>query len=127
MAMVSLPLILIEPLRAPTSPMMERRVVVRPAPLRPSKVTTSPLFTLRSTLCRICDSPYQDCRLEIASAGVAAVFPAVAAALCNVAVLISGLPPARLQWCPYRLPSPVHLSIPLHRCLRPAQRRVATH
>ena len=33
--------------------------VVRPAPLRPSRVTTSPLLTVRSTPCRTCDSPYQ--------------------------------------------------------------------
>jgi hypothetical protein len=40
--MVSTPLILIEPLREPVRPMMARSVVVRPAPLRPSSVTTSP-------------------------------------------------------------------------------------
>src|SRR3954471_9596938 len=88
MAMVSLPLILIEPLREPTRPMIERSVVVRPAPLRPSSVTTSPLFTDRLTLCRMCDSPYQDCRSEISNAGVPPTADA-APPCCNVAVLIS--------------------------------------
>jgi hypothetical protein len=37
-------------------------VVVRPAPLRPSSVTTSPSLTVKSTPCRMCDSPYQACR-----------------------------------------------------------------
>src|SRR5574343_1557220 len=63
MSIDSRPLIVIEPLRLPTSPTMDLTVVVRPAPLRPSSVTTSPLCTVRSTPCRMCDSPYQACRL----------------------------------------------------------------
>jgi hypothetical protein len=39
-----------------------RSVVVRPAPLRPSSVTTSPGSPCRSMPCRMCDSPYQACR-----------------------------------------------------------------
>src|SRR4051812_15205717 len=42
-------------------PMMARSVVVLPAPLRPSRVTTSPSPTLKSMPCRMCDSPYQAC------------------------------------------------------------------
>jgi hypothetical protein len=38
----SVPLTMIEPVRRPTRPMMDFSVVVRPAPLRPSSVTTSP-------------------------------------------------------------------------------------
>jgi hypothetical protein len=53
----STPLIMIEPLRRPVSPMIAFSVVVRPEPLRPSSVTTSPRFTRRSTPCRMCDSP----------------------------------------------------------------------
>ena len=41
--------ILMEPVRAPVRPTMARMVVVRPAPLRPSSVTTSPSLTVRST------------------------------------------------------------------------------
>jgi hypothetical protein len=37
---------LIEPVRLPTMPMMDFMVVVLPAPLRPSSVTTSPACTL---------------------------------------------------------------------------------
>ncbi len=60
--MVSCPYTLIEPWREPVSPMMARRVEVRPAPLRPSRVTTSPGCTTMSTPCKTCDSPYQACR-----------------------------------------------------------------
>src|SRR6185437_6235831 len=41
------------PLRA-TRPMMLRKVVVLPTPLRPSSAAHSPSFTSRSTPCRIC-------------------------------------------------------------------------
>src|SRR5258706_11762030 len=54
-----MPFTLIEPVRRPTMPSTDLRVDVRPAPLRPSRVTTSPLFTARSTPCSTCDSPYQ--------------------------------------------------------------------
>src|SRR3954468_22759301 len=40
-------------------PMIDLSVVVLPAPLRPSSVTTSPSATSKSMPCRMCDSPYQ--------------------------------------------------------------------
>src|SRR4051812_25580743 len=43
-------------------PMIARNVVVLPAPLRPSSVTSSPSPMLNSTPCNMCDSPYQACR-----------------------------------------------------------------
>src|SRR5699024_12802950 len=55
--------------------------VVRPAPLRPSSVTTSPWSTLMSMPCRTCDSPYQACRLLMCSS-VSSVF-AVAASVMS--------------------------------------------
>ena len=66
--MASVPWMRTEP-REPVRPRMARSVVVRPAPLRPSSVTTS-WPTRISTPCRICDSSYQACRPEISSAGV---------------------------------------------------------
>src|SRR3954470_22331670 len=48
-------------------PMIARIVVVLPAPLRPSNVTSSPSPMLNSTPCRMCDSPYQACRLRTRS------------------------------------------------------------
>src|SRR5215212_6241938 len=65
MPTVSCPWTLIEPLRLPISPRIARSVLVRPAPLRPSKVTTSPSSTFRLTPCSTCDSPYQPCRSAI--------------------------------------------------------------
>src|SRR5688572_17530910 len=56
---VSTPFTLIEPVRRPKRPRIDLRVDVRPAPLRPRRVTTSPLCTTRSTPCRTWDSPYQ--------------------------------------------------------------------
>src|SRR5262245_31317902 len=53
-----------EPVRFPTSPRIDLNVDVRPAPLRPRSVTTSPLFTAKSTPWSTCDSPYQAWRLE---------------------------------------------------------------
>src|SRR5207248_2974802 len=50
-----------EPCRCGTIPMIARRVVVFPAPLRPNKVTTSPRPTAKLIPCRMCDSPYQAC------------------------------------------------------------------
>src|SRR6201990_349941 len=47
------------PSRRGTSPMIDFSVVVLPAPLRPSSVTTSPSRTSKSTPCRIWLSPYQ--------------------------------------------------------------------
>src|SRR5688500_5543783 len=54
-----MPFTLIEPERRPTRPRIDFSVEVRPAPFRPSNVTTSPLRTTRSTPCSTCDSPYQ--------------------------------------------------------------------
>src|SRR4051812_43667210 len=62
MPIVSTPFTWIEPVRRPTSPRIDLSVEVRPAPLRPRSVTTSPLFTTMSTPCSTCDSPYQACR-----------------------------------------------------------------
>src|ERR1700689_3213095 len=59
---VSRPSKFAEPERLPTMPMIDFRVVVLPAPLRPSRVTTSPGRTSKSTPCRMCDSPYQACK-----------------------------------------------------------------
>src|ERR1700737_5019441 len=56
---VSRPSNVTEPVRLPTMPMTERKVVVFPAPLRPSKVTSSPRPISKSIPCRMCDSPYQ--------------------------------------------------------------------
>src|SRR6185503_10738620 len=60
--MVSLPSKRIEPVRFATMPMIDFSVVVLPAPLRPSSVTTSPSAISKSTPCRMCDSPYQALR-----------------------------------------------------------------
>src|SRR4249920_4019245 len=50
--------------------MIDLSVVVLPAPLRPSSVTTSPSFTSNVTPWRMCDSPYQACKSLIARRGV---------------------------------------------------------
>src|SRR5271170_6641536 len=52
-------------------PMIDFMVVVLPAPLRPSRVTTSPDATSNSTPCRMCDSPYHAFRPRTASKGLA--------------------------------------------------------
>src|ERR1700722_12708032 len=51
-----------EPLRRPMMPITARSVVVLPAPLRPSNVTSSPSPTANSMPCSTCDSPYQALR-----------------------------------------------------------------
>src|SRR4051812_7632929 len=71
--MVSWPSTLTEPSRRPVRPSTARIVVVRPAPLRPSKVTTSPGCTTMSTPCSTCDSPYQACRPLISNPAVISV------------------------------------------------------
>src|ERR1700720_4339505 len=48
-----------EPPRRGTMPITDLSVVVLPAPLRPSRVTTSPARTSKSTPWSTCDSPYQ--------------------------------------------------------------------
>src|SRR6185312_9393039 len=58
-----------EPVRWPTMPMIDFKVVVLPAPLRPSSVTTSPSRTSKLTPCRMCDSPYQASRFSTAKSG----------------------------------------------------------
>src|SRR6266849_6168764 len=52
-------------------PMIDLSVVVLPAPLRPSSVTTSPAKTSKSTPCNTWDSPYQACSPSIESKGPA--------------------------------------------------------
>src|SRR5262249_44624186 len=54
-------------------PMIDLSVVVLPAPLRPSKVTTSPGSTSKVTPCRMWDSPYHACRPSTASSGAASL------------------------------------------------------
>src|SRR5882757_3066731 len=49
--------------------MIDFSVVVLPAPLRPSRVTTSPGNTSKLAPCSTCDSPYQACRPSTASSG----------------------------------------------------------
>src|SRR3954468_17858845 len=58
---MSWPLSRISPLRRRITPMMDFRVVVLPAPLRPRSVTVSPSRTSRSTPCSTWLSPYQAC------------------------------------------------------------------
>src|SRR5215510_8636479 len=67
----SLPSWRTDPVRLPTIPMIDLSVVVLPAPLRPSKVTTSPDPTSNVTPCRTWDSPYQACSPSTAKSGAA--------------------------------------------------------
>src|SRR5437868_4425119 len=50
-------------------PMIDFRVVVLPAPLRPSSVTTSPDRTSKLAPCSTWDSPYHACSSSTASNG----------------------------------------------------------
>src|SRR5918993_2376553 len=59
---VSTPPKLTEPVRFGRMPMIDFRVVVLPAPLRPRSVTTSPACTSNVIPCRTCDSPYHASR-----------------------------------------------------------------
>src|SRR3954470_21368704 len=77
----------IEPDRLPMIPITDFRVVVLPAPLRPSSVTTSPAFTLKLMPCRMWDSPYHASRFSTLSTGLA-----VAAALGRPAIVTSRMP-----------------------------------
>src|ERR1043166_3308556 len=54
-------------------PMIDLSVVVLPAPLRPSKATTSPGSTWNVTPCRMWDSPYHACRPSTARSGAASL------------------------------------------------------
>src|SRR5215207_4618648 len=69
--MVSTPSKTIEPFRLDRMPMIDFRVVVLPAPLRPSRVTTSPAATSKLIPCRTWDSPYQVSRFRTASSAAA--------------------------------------------------------
>src|SRR4029078_4240753 len=73
-------------LRLTMMPITDFSVVVLPAPLRPSSVTTSPAFTLKLTPCRMWDSPYQASRFSTASTGLP-----VAAAVGGSALSRSGM------------------------------------
>src|SRR5712671_1477000 len=89
--MSSSPARLIEPRRLPTMPMIARRVVVLPAPLRPSKVTSSPAPMVKFMPCRMCDSPYQAWRSATRSNS-----------LCRTAV--SGMPSPHIGLDDFRVP-----------------------
>src|ERR1700750_560978 len=52
-------------------PITDFSVVVLPAPLRPSSVTTSPAFTLKLMPWRMWDSPYQASRFSTSRTRVA--------------------------------------------------------
>src|SRR6266404_5404952 len=82
---MSWPLKRIEPVRLPMIPITDLSVVVLPAPLRPSSVTTSPAFTLKSMPWRICDSPYQASRFCTDS--TAALAPDAAVGLVAAAAI----------------------------------------
>src|SRR6478672_4949816 len=75
-----------EPVRLPMMPMIDFSVVVLPAPLRPSRVTTSPAFTSKLIPCRMWDSPYQASRLRTWR-----MFPPVAALAGASAIAVSGM------------------------------------
>src|ERR1700716_1108258 len=79
--MISVLLNRTEPVRLPMMPITDFKVVVLPAPLRPSRVTTSPAFTLKLMPCRMCDSPDQACRSETDSTSAPAGFAAAASAI----------------------------------------------
>src|SRR5688572_18706683 len=74
-AIISAPAKRIEPLRRSTMLMTDFKVVVLPAPLRPSSVTSSPWPISKSTPCKICDSPYQACRPATLSSASAMARP----------------------------------------------------
>src|ERR1700710_1498154 len=85
----------IEPVRLPMMPITDFSVVVLPAPLRPSRVTTSPAFTLKLMPCRMCDSPYQASRFFTSS--TAAPAPCGEAGLvAGSAVFRSGMPRSQI-------------------------------
>src|SRR5579859_1500573 len=69
---ISAPSNWIEPRERPSMPMIARSVVVLPAPLRPSRVTTSPWRISKFMPWRICDSPYQPLRSATLSSVVVA-------------------------------------------------------
>src|SRR5919112_3453789 len=62
------------PSRRRRIPMMARKVVVLPAPLRPSSVMVSPSRMSRSTPCRTWLSPYQALRPRTSRRGASVMF-----------------------------------------------------
>src|SRR5438105_3468883 len=84
--MMSWLLNVIEPARLPMMPMIDFSVVVLPAPLRPSSVTTSPAFTSKLIPCRMWDSPYQASRSRTWR-----MLPPVAAFAGASAIAVSGM------------------------------------
>src|SRR4051794_25961863 len=91
--MMSRPLNLIEPVRLPMMPMIDFSVVVLPAPLRPSRVTTSPAFTSKLIPCRMCDSPYQASRLRTWR-----MLPPVVACAGASAIEVSGMTSSQIRF-----------------------------
>src|SRR5438477_3831505 len=89
--MMSCPLKRTEPMRLPMMPMIDFSVVVLPAPLRPSRVTTSPAFTLKLTPWRMCDSPYQASRFSTDR-----ICPPVADVAVASVIVRSGMPRSQI-------------------------------
>src|ERR1700731_2386815 len=88
--MISRPSKAIEPVRLPMMPMIDFSVVVLPAPLRPSRVTTSPAFTLKLTPWRMWDSPYQASRF-CTDRTCPAAFDAACLVMVASAIFTSGM------------------------------------
>src|SRR6516225_4523759 len=59
---MSTPLYRTVPRCGAVSPMIDRKVVVLPTPLRPKRATHSPVSTISDTPNRICERPYALCR-----------------------------------------------------------------
>src|SRR6478609_9403995 len=82
-----------EPVRLPMMPMIDFSVVVLPAPLRPSRVTTSPAFTSKLIPCRMWDSPYQASRLRTWR-----MLPLLAAFAGASAIAVSGMTSSQIRF-----------------------------
>src|SRR3712207_3653342 len=83
---VSRPSKVTEPRRLPMMPMIDFSVVVLPAPLRPSSVTTSPGATSKVMPCSTWDSPYQASRPRTERSGAPAWAGARVASAASVAM-----------------------------------------
>src|SRR5882724_6992085 len=81
---VSWPSKVTDPVRFSTMPITDLSVVVLPAPLRPSSVTSSPRPISKPTPCRMCDSPYQACRPSTLSNASTMASPDVGFDYCRV-------------------------------------------
>src|SRR3954449_1057920 len=81
--------------------MIDLSVVVLPAPLRPSSVTTSPARTSKVTPCRMWDSPYQACSPFTVRIGASAM-PDPHVGLAHVGIVGDGLVVALDQDAPAR-------------------------